>query len=218
MSQPESPPPARPPATGAERFPARRRLRWMQPDEATSTTEAEAAAESGVLHATRRLRDLLSANPVADPAPASSLEQERVSEQLGRLDQRLRLLLGRLASEGAGAGESPAGSHASGSWPDAAARELCARALAYFEEWRLLLLEERSPAQLLADFAASSYLDQLERNCPSAFLILDAEGVVLRAAHAAFAPGVRLAPEELEAALRLDLGGGALLVWPPTAT
>lgn len=203
-------PPARPRPVPGERFPGRLRVGWPLPE----APAADPADE--ISRAARRLRQWPGAPPPSEPeAPSAPLRPAepappRVSAELEGLDRRLRGLASRLERE---AGEAPCA--------DEVAEALLARARAWFDEWRLLLLEESGPDQLLADFASSSYAEQLERHHARFFLLLDASGQVLRAAHperagpaAAPARGARPSPAELEGLQSQALGAGRILVRP----
>lgn len=126
------------------------------------------------LHAARRLMNLSA--QAALPPPTVGLAQE-----LARMEQRLvRLTRHLLPGSGEGNGLVSQAHASMDSGQDAMAVAMLHRGRGYFDEWRLLLLEEQSPARQLVEFAASPYVDMLERHHPRLGLLLDEDGVLLR--------------------------------------
>jgi hypothetical protein len=144
-------------------------------------------AEDAVLQAARRIKVAMGGThgQGEGPRPAESEGRNGVAEELGRLEHRLETLLTLLQAV-------PADAATPASCADPLAAELMGRARGYFDEWRQLLLEERSPAGIFEDFACSSYVDLLERVYARLFLLLDGEGRLLRICHAERGP--RLVP------------------------
>lgn len=218
---------------GPGSFPARARLLLALPADLTLSP----LVEDAVLQATRRLHQGI--DPLETPPTKSMLDpQDRqralATAELARQHARLRRLLGLDASsvnaQAVSGDPNPAGADPR----KTEAHELLERARAFHEEWRQLLLDDSSPDAVLREFAASPYLDLLERHHDLLWLLLDREGCLLRAgrserAPAPLEPGLWLEPEFVGANqvllrrsgwesaapwLGLELAGGLFLVAP----
>ncbi len=175
--------PALPTPLGPDDFPARARLRSILPGEASSPP----LAEDAVLLALRRLRERETCRPPAEGGPARSAEADRhLVAELERQNARLRRLL-TLPLPEATRPTAPAADPPPLGQPEvtdtrlAEALLLLERAAAFHAEWRQLLLEDNPPEAVLREFAASPYLDLLERHHTLPWLLLDREGCLLRA-------------------------------------
>ncbi len=192
-----------------ERFPARRRLRFIP----VVLPEADSPELGGVLEASRRLKafplqsTLKLPGTEADsgmlPALSGASTPDSMARALKRLDSRLRHLLELLGSlntssetpPDAGTPVPPAnapGPDAEAATGGAASREsrrasLLALARQYYDEWRLLSAEVQPEAGegSFAEFASSSYMDQLLRHFDLPILVLDSEQRLLRESHRA---------------------------------
>ncbi len=225
---------------GESRFPARRNLRYIPIH--TRPREAD-PPRPPVVEAARLLK-----NGEAVTAASAPDSDNTIHDQLNRMDQRIRHLLGLLGNGGSNAGQeglSPAAEEnlpvATQALPidnDDEPRMLMLRLRGYYQEWASLLMEEEGPAESLAGFAQSSYVDLLERHFSLCFMLLDLDGTLLRVCHASHfpagapapAPGARIRLDEhsLEswvllsddavglqlAAMRFALNGGSLLIFP----
>lgn len=194
-------------------FAARLRLCRMPLGQAVEST----GGADDVLDATRRLhaarRVLDASSDPASPSPPKDLARE-----LLQMEQRLVRLAQHLIPRGGEVDRLVTQTHPSvDSGQDAVAMAMLQRGRGYFDEWRLLLLEEQSPARQLVEFAASPYVDMLERHHPRLGLLLDEEGVLLRLLNPHHvregvpppAPGTRLEP--------LDTGDLRQVAWESLA-
>lgn len=181
-------------------FPARSRLRAVLPGEPVGPI----LHEDLLLQAVRRLRgqEAGAGEEEAQPPAEARLEQERrlAALELERQNARLRKLLGLEEPHGRGRSDPPAAAPGELQPRLPECRELLDRARAFHEEWRQLMLDDPSPELVLREFAASPYLDLLEKRHDLLWLLLDREGCLLRAGH-----GER-APAPLEAGLWLEPG------------
>ncbi len=193
---------------------------------------ASKGSPDDVLDATRRLHAarLVKAD-LALSSPGNETGQD-LSQDLAELDQRLGRLLEQLGgSPSVGPAQEGRPAVRPGEPRDPLALDMLHRARGYFDEWRILLLEEQSPARQLQEFAASPYVDMLERHHARLALLLDGEGRLLRLVNPQRLPGntglplpgTRLDPlpmgERLQVAWEglppfrwTALGGGMLLV------
>jgi hypothetical protein len=185
-----------------------------------------------VLDATRRLHAARLSPSLHVPSRQGEEEGQALSQDLADLDLRLGRLLDRLGGSPVMGTQREVRPAVHPEEPkDALALVMLQRARGYFDEWRILLLEEQSPARQLQEFAASPYVDLLERHHPRLGLLLDGEGRLLRLMSPqrlpGFSglplPGTRLDPlpvgERLQVAWEglapfrwTALGGGLLLV------
>jgi len=191
-------------------------LRSVLPGEAASPP----LAEDAVLAALRRLRERESSPPPAagDSVRAAETDRRLVAE-LERQNARLRHLLALPLPEPVRPAAPDSGPPSPGAQPERAdarlaeALLLLERAAAFHAEWRQVLLEDSPPEAVLREFAASPYLDLLERRHTLPWLLLDREGCLLRAGRPAALPGpleagAWLQPEPLqEGHCRLNRAG-----------
>ncbi len=225
---------------GESRFPARRNLRYIPIH--TRPRESD-PPRPPVVEAARLLK---SGDAAAAPSPHES--DNTIHDQLSRMDQRIRHLLGLLGNGGRAQSQESRPPVSEDSTPPSAQalpidnddepRMLMLRLRGYYQEWASLLMEEEGPAESLAGFAQSSYVDLLERHFSLCFMLLDLDSNLLRVCHASHfpaagpapAPGTRIKLDEhsLEswvllsdesadlqlAAMRFALNGGSLLIFP----
>jgi len=210
-------------------FAARLRLCLMPTDSAPvgQPGEDDVLAATRRLHAARRAMEEGGGRALADSSDSTYLGSD-----LAHMDRRLNILLQRLGGpppEAARKASPNLGTESATG--DAVALALLQRGRGYFDEWRLLLLDEEQPATQLLDFAASPYVDMLERHHPRLALLVDGEGRLLRLLNGARleesqqqpVPGARLDPlpnaEHVQVAWQglpplrwTPLGSGMLLV------
>ncbi|MDP2360163.1 MAG: hypothetical protein Q8O14_05355 [bacterium] len=169
-------------------FPARRRQFRCLDEDLPSLPEL---APDPILDALRRLRAERIPTAPDRSATADQRQPSNLSGELHRLERSLHDLRERL-DQAASPEESGGG--------DALAHILLQRAVSYYNEWRSLPGANRDPAIELADFAASTYLELLERHHPRLALVVDGEGRLLRLLHGTRVPvAAALAPAAGEA-------------------